>query len=259
MGSMRYLPLCFTLFALLLLSCRHPQSRMEEPDGAGTFSMKAAFGETLFSLDSTLLTLQVTDTADEAYGALWCPLCQLYHTRAAEAVYPFAYHFSLNGDTTCRDAAIRLGAWLIAQQESDGSWKETPEEWTGTTTDQLLMMAQSFPLLERYLSEDEKENWKRSMMAAGDYLAEVMEPAFASINYVATTAATMAVLNKLLPDTVYENKARNLAHQVVAMMDPDHFITGEGGRVNGVKYGVDLTYNMEMSLWGLALYARISG
>ncbi len=26
-----------------------------------------------------------------------------------------------------------------------------------------------------------------------------------------------------------------------------------------MKYGVDLTYNMEMSLWGLALYAKISG
>jgi hypothetical protein len=46
---------------------------------------------------------------------------------------------------------------------------------------------------------------------------------------------------------------------VVVKMDSDHFITGEGGRVKGVKYGVDLIYNMEMSLWGLALYAQISG
>ncbi len=45
-------------------------------------------------------------------------------------------------------------------------------------------------------------------------------------------------------------KHMNQAHQVVEMMDPDHFITGEGGRVKGVKYGVDLSYNMEMSLMG---------
>ncbi len=256
---MRYLPLCFALSALFLLSCRHPQNPEPEPDPSGTYSLKSAFRETLFTLDSTLLTLQVTHTGDETYGALWCPLCQLYHTRAAEAVYPFAFQFSLNGDTNFCRAAIRLGNWLIRQQESDGSWKETPEEWTGTTTDQLLAMAQAFPLLEEYLTGPEKEQWMGSMKAAGDYLAEVMDPAFASINYVATTAATMAVLNRLIPDTVYGSKAHEMAHRVVAMMDPDHFITGEGGRVNGVKYGVDLTYNMEMSLWGLALYARISG
>jgi len=38
------------------------------------------------------------------------------------------------------EAAIRTGNWLIQQQEQNGSWKETPEEWTGTTTDQVLML-----------------------------------------------------------------------------------------------------------------------
>ena len=33
---------------------------------------------------------------DQHYGAIGCPLCELYHTRAAEAVYPFAYQYSFN-------------------------------------------------------------------------------------------------------------------------------------------------------------------
>ena len=42
-------------------------------------------------------------------------------------------------------------------------------------------------------------------------------------------------------------------------MDDDLFITGEGGRVFGVEYGIYLAYNMEMSLWVLSIYATLSG
>jgi len=49
-----------------------------------------------------------------------------------------------------------------------------------------------------------------------------------------------------------------MARQVVGKMDDDLFITGEGGRVFEAKYGVDLGYEMDMSLWGLGLYARLN-
>ena len=42
-------------------------------------------------------------------------------------------------------------------------------------------------------------------------------------------------------------------------MDEDGFINGEGGRSHTGKSGVDLGYDMEMSLWGLGYYARCSG
>ena len=41
-------------------------------------------------------------------------------------------------------------------------------------------------------------------------------------------------------------------------MDEDGFIAGEGGRIYGVKYGADVGYEIDMSLWGLALYAKIA-
>ncbi len=244
---------------IIAAACKYSTEDHSADETAGNVSLKIPVRKTLHILDSALLTLQVTNLDDPDFGAIWCPHCNLYHTRAAEAVYPFAFQYSLAGDTTFRDAAIALGNWLIRQQERDGSWKETPEEWTGTTTDQLLMMAMAYPLLHESLSDYEKRSWLDAMQKAGNYLVEVMGPEFASINYVATTASSLMVLDQVIPDVKYVQKANQLAWSVVAKMDDDYFITGEGGRVLDVKYGVDLTYNMEMSLWGLALYARLSG
>lgn len=53
-------------------------------------------------------------------------------------------------------------------------------------------------------------------------------------------------------------KAAALAHRTISKMDPDGFLDGEGGRSHKNKMGVDLGYNMEMSLWGLGLYARLT-
>lgn len=234
--------------ALLILGC--------QPAERG--SMKASFMHTLAHLDSTLITLQNLQEGDADYGALWCPHCGVYHTRTAEALYPLAYLGKEKGSGEHTGAAILLGDWLIRQQMPDGSWKETPEEWTGTTTDQLLMLCLAYPLLESLLTPEQAGLWKEAMIKAGNYLVEVMSPSFASINYCATTAASLASLNGLLPDPAYRTRAAELAREVVGRMDEDLFITGEGGRVEGIKYGVDLIYNLEMSLWGLAVYALLA-
>lgn len=212
----------------------------------------------LQTLNTSLLRYINQDKKSPDYGAIYCPHCKLYHTRAAEAVYPFAFEFEKTGNKKYLKAAIDVGNWLINQQQTNGSWLETPEEWTGTTTDQALMMALAYPLLESYLSKKEKGKWLLSIEKAGDYLAEVMTPQFASINYCATTTATLMYINTLVNKPIYEQKARELARQVVAKMDQDYFLTGEGGRVFGAKYGIDLGYNLEMSLWGLALYAQLA-
>ena len=151
-----------------------------------------------------------------------------------------------------------LGNWLIRQQEKDGSWKETPEEWTGTTTDQLLMLLLAYDILEPKLKPAERTAWKTSMEKAADYLTAVMSPEFASINYVATTTATLAAAHVMFNKQAYAVKARELAHRVISKMDEDGFINGEGGRTYTNKSGVDLGYDLEMSLWGLGYYAQLT-
>lgn len=212
----------------------------------------------LSELNASVMEYTNSDKNSPHYGGIYCSYCKLYHTRAAEAVYPFAFEYHKTGNKTYLKAAINAGNWLIKQQQDNGSWLETPEEWTGTTTDQVLMMALAYPILIPHLSKEEKESWLQSIEKAGDYLVSVMSPKFASINYCATTTASLMVVNEFVNKQSYQDKARKLAYQVVGKMDQDYFLTGEGGRVFGVKYGVDLGYNLEMSLWGLALYAQLA-
>jgi hypothetical protein len=167
--------------------------------------------------------------------------------------------YQQTGSKNYLDAAIATGEWLIKQQDADGSWVETPDDWTGTTTDQLIMLASAFPILKAELNVAQQTRWISSIKKAADWLVINMHPDFASINYCATTTATLMVVNLLIPDSVYLKKAKELAVLVTAKFDEDFFLTGEGNRIRGTKYGIDLGYNMDMSLWGLGLYARLAG
>ncbi|PZR26614.1 MAG: hypothetical protein DI535_13830 [Citrobacter freundii] len=225
---------------------------------AQTIPLKKEYGETMIRLSDALIKRQKTDTADKNSGGIWCEHCQVWHTRAAEAVYPFTVSYLITKNKTYREAALNAASWLFKQQQPNGSWKETPEEWTGTTTDQLLMLLLSFEQLSKELSTTDKQQWLRSMHAAANYLDSVMRPEFASINYVATTTATLAKASFVLNEPAYREKAFMLARRTVSKMDEDGFLNGEGGKSHGNKMGVDLGYNMEMSLWGLTLYAKLN-
>lgn len=248
---MKKLICCFVLFCLLT---GHNVFAQSVPvDTLSTHAMRV-----LTKLNETLLSYVQRDKHSPDFGAITCPACKLYHTRAAEAVYPFAFEYKQTGNQTYLKAAINVGNWLIKQQKENGAWLETPEEWTGTTTDQALMMVMAYPILKPHLTKGESRLWLRAIEKAGDYLTEVMTPQFASINYCATTTATLMYINTLVSKASYTNKARTLVYQITAKMDHDYFLTGEGGRVFGAKYGVDLGYNLEMSLWGLTLYACLA-
>jgi len=238
---------------LLLASC----TKKASPD-SNFVSLKDECLKTLLELSNALVELQVKDAENPAFGAIGCPECGVLHTRASESMYPFAVSYKQTGNVEYLRAAIETGDWLIEQQQPGGEWIETPGNWTGTTADQLLMMTAAYPILEEHLSDAEQAAWKTSMRQAADFLYERMSPDFASINYCPTTAAVMMTANQVIPDERYPQKARELARWVCAKMDEDGFITGEAARVHGVKYGVDLGYEMDMSLWGLGLYARLA-
>ena len=214
---------------------------------------------TLPILARALLSTQITDTGSPDYGALRCPEDGALHTRAAEAVYPFAVIYRETHDEQYRRGAIALGNWLIRQQAKDGEWAETPWTWTGTTADQLLMLGLAYPIVEPHLTSAERSSWRVSIERAAAYLVERMNPDFATINYCATTPATLAVVNRVFPNAAYLPKARTLARQVLSRMTSDGFIEGEAARVGAVKYGVDPGYEMDMSFWGLTLYAQLTG
>jgi hypothetical protein len=220
--------------------------------------LRAEYAKTVIELSNTIVGQQVKETADSNFGAIRCVHCDVYHTRAAESVFPLYVSYTITQDKKYLKAAIDVGNWLTKQQLADGSWKETPEDWTGTTTDQLLMLAETYEGIRQYLSSAEQSAWLLTIRRAADYLMKVMAPEWASINYVATTTATLARVHRIVPDPKYLVRARELAHRTISKMDDDGFLTGEGGREHANKYGVDLGYNMEMSLWGLGYYARMT-
>ena len=221
-------------------------------------SLKNECFKTLEVLSNTLLKLQTNEIADSNYGGLICPETNLYHSRAAEGVYPLAVMFKHIGEKKYLEASIKLGNWLITQQEAGGEWLETPWTWTGTTADQLLMMSLTYPIVEKYLTSSEKVNWEKSIKKAADFLVKNMSADFATINYCATTPACLATTNLIFPDKAYLEKARKLSRMVLSKMNEEGFIEGEAARVGKVKYGVDPAYEFDMSFWGLELYARLT-
>lgn len=226
--------------------------------GQTSVNLKNEFGKTLFELCNSLQKKQLLQIPDANFGAINCSECNLLHTRAAESVYPFLVAYKITGEENYFISAISLADWLIKQQQPDGSWKETPEEWTGTTTDQLFMLVLSYEQIKDKLDKQKSELWLNSIKKAADYLTAIMDNSFASINYCATTTASLSATYNIIPDIKYIEKAKSLAVNVISKMDEDGFINGEGGKTHNAKYGVDLGYDLEMSLWGLAYYSKIS-
>lgn len=241
------------LFILLVIGVASSSAQTQ------SVNLKKEYGKTLVQLADVLLQHQLKEKGMPGFGALKCDYDGVLHTRASEAVYPFAVAYKITGERKYLEAAICTGNWLIQQQEQNGSWKETPEEWTGTTTDQVLMLMLAWDNIAPQLSKTEKDSWRNAIHQAVDYLHGVMTPEFASINYVATTCATLAKAGIFFNDRKYANRANQLAHRTVSKMDEDGFLNGEGGRTHANKLGVDLGYSMEMSLWGLGLYAKLTG
>ena len=222
-------------------------------------SLKDECVKNLFVLSDALLKIQELNPDSPQCGALYCQPCNDYHTRASESVLPFAVAYKESGDKKYLISAILTCEWLIKQQLENGAWNETPSDWTGTTTDQLLMMAAAYPILKNNLSEEQQNRWEASIKNAADWLVENMNHDFASINYCATSTATLMVAFQVIPDSAYVKKADELAMLCASKLDEDYFLTGEGNRIRGTKYGVDLGYSIDMSLWGMGLYAKLRG
>src|SRR5262245_31644217 len=168
-------------------------------------------------------------------GAIHDSACNARHTRAAEAVLPFAVLARETGDPAGGEAAAALAAWLIPRQQADGSWAEAPESpWRGTTADQLLSLALALPILEGTLNDTARRAWRMAIRSAADFLAGWMSEETGHINYCATTAAALAAAHAITRDSAHADAARRLARLVaLERIDAGGFVIGEGHRAKG--------------------------
>jgi len=225
-----------------------------------------SYKTTILSLCDALLPTQLNEPASPNYGALVCPSVNPenhpLHSRAAEAVYPLAVAWKVTGMPKYRDAAIKLGNWLISIQETSGEkaggWSEVwpdPQQkgWFGTTTDQLISMAGAYPILKPFLSPAEIEKWNSSMQKAADFVMQNF-PVKSNINYNPTAAATLVLAYQNLdkPQQIWLVKADSLMNvYTLPSIDRQNLLTGEG-------MGVDEGYNMAQSIGYIALYAILT-
>ena len=208
----------------------------------------------LMQLCDALIERQIVDEKDDNYGAI---VDSASGVRAGEAVFPFAVAYKHTQDNKYGIAAIRLANWLIQQQSEDGSWPENPETWTGTTANQLLMLACAYPILKPFLSKNAQLIWKMVLKKAADYLIFNMNQRFAPIHYCAQTAASLAATYRILPEDDYKITATELAQMVAWQIDKEGFIVGEGRPNTAQHLGIDPGYNIDKSLWSLGIYAKI--
>nr|WP_121273169.1 hypothetical protein [Pedobacter schmidteae] len=229
---------------------------------AKVFAQQDPYQTTLQSLCDVLLTTQINKTADPNFGALVCPSSNPedhpIHSRAAEAVYPFAIAYKLTKKPKYKDAAIKLGNWLIKIQDNKGKniggWSESwpdPEQkgWYGTTTDQLISLAGAYAVLKPWLSAAEIEKWNHAMGMAADYIVATFP--LGNINYNPTGAATLLFTYKVAdkPKKSWLIKADSLMNtSTLNYVTHDNFLNGEGK-------GVDQGYNIAQSIGYIALYA----
>lgn len=224
------------------------------------------YRKTMLSLCDALLPTQVCNANDANYGALVCPSVNPenhpLHSRAAEAVYPFSVAWKVTGKPKYRDAAIKLGNWLISIQETTGKkaggWSEIwpdPQQkgWYGTTTDQLISMAGAYTILKPFLTPAEIEKWNSSMQKAAEFVMQNF-PVKSNINYNPTAAATLVLAYQNLdkPQQSWLVKADSLMNRyTLPFIDRQNLLVGEG-------MGVDEGYNMAQSIGYIALYAILT-
>jgi hypothetical protein len=223
------------------------------------------YRSTLLKLCHTLKASQIQNPGDPNFGALLCPSrnpdTNKIHSRAGEAVYPFAVAFRITGDTAYRNAAIRLGNWLVSIQDlkgqKAGGWSEDwpdPEQknWFGTTTDQLISLAGAYAILRPWLTNSERDRWNVSMESASEFIVKFF-PIGGNINYSPTAAATLLLTQSVCdrPRQSWLQKADSLMYRnTLPFIDSTGLLTGEG-------MGIDGGYNIAQSIGYITLYGML--
>jgi len=215
----------------------------------------------LLELCRSLLADQEQDRSSEHFGAIRCPstnpLPHGYHVRAAEAVFPFAVLArraqSKEERRRFREAAFALGDWLVAQQQSDGSWLETPHQWWGTTANQLLCLAGADIVLGKMLDSDRRSNWESALRRAGDFLILRFHPGDCPTSQASTAACALSLAGRLVQSEAWKRHAESLTRAVLENRTPEGFFRED--RFGSVDAGIALCQTLPM----LALQALLQG
>ena len=235
--------------------------------GAGASSPEQRlYAETLKTWCDGLLARQVTEMRDPAFhGGLLCPSCAFIHGRCGDAVYSLLRMAHTTGEAKYLRAAMLVHEWSQVQvSRADGSWINdvTLSTWQGITVFHTIALAEALEHHGEVLDAATRALWKDRLAAAAKFLDGFITIETGNVNYPVTATLAFQLCGQVLGDAHYFDRARALAHEVMAQFTPDGFLFGEGHPLNGVSpkgcRPVDMGYNVEESLPSLALYSLLA-
>jgi hypothetical protein len=212
----------------------------------------------LTKLCDGLLATQNLVAGSKEYGALVCPSTNPdnhpTHSRGGEAVYPFAVVYKRTGNAKYADAAIKLGIWMFTHQNAAGAWGEdwpNYDGWDGTTADQLISLAGSYPMLKDRMTAAENTAWINSITRSANWI-EANFPK-GNLNYLPTGAVALKLASNVIanPPAKWNAKAASLMATTTSSVNNENFITGEGA-------GIDLGYNIAQSIGYITMYGILT-
>ena len=253
------------LFPFSLLSSAEQQS---DTSGHASPAGGNLYSELVKTWCDGLLEHQVTELHDPALvGGFLCPACAIIHGRCADAVYPLLHLAQTTGNARYLQGAQLVYDWSERQvSRSDGSWVNdvSLQDWQGITVFRAVALAEALHHYGSLLDAGTHRRWTDRLARAVKFLDGFITIETGNINYPASASYCFALCGRVLGDSHYLDRGRNLVHTCLEYMSrPNHLIYGEGHPIRHLSpkgfRPVDLGYNVEESLPGFALYATLTG
>ena len=210
-----------------------------------------------------LLACMVDDPAHPSVdGAILCPACTAIHGRCHEAVYPLMAMAEFSGETKYLDAARKLFRWSSCMLCDDGSmYNDSQSAWNGTTVFSAISLFQALRHHGQLLEAGERKEWEDRLFRMAGWLQDGISPEKKfNINYIAASAAAMALIGCCYSRAAMTAQARKLAGFACRCVTEQGLVYGEGSlEKNATVRGgsaVDIGYNVEETLPSLFEYAR---
>ena len=198
-------------------------------------------------------------------GAMVCPACTMIHGRCHEAVYPLLFLAEDTGETKYLDAARKLFRWSSYMLCDDGSlYNDSQSAWNGTTVFAAISLEKALRYHGKLLTVEEKGIWEKRLWEMALWLREGITPEKKfNINYIAASAAAMALIGPYFHQPAMLDRAKQLADFSFQHISESGLLYGEGSLKRNATprngCAVDIGYNVEETLPSLLDYAQAAG
>ena len=177
-----------------------------------------------------LLAAQITDEANEFYGAFECESCHFPHGRADNAVYPFVCAYALTGDEKYLSGVERLLVFRKKLTLPSGAMQnDFSSPWQGITAFSAIGMLKTLLYFGDKLPHDLKNKIEIHAISAARWVHENMVVGFpAYVNYYCAAALTNALYAKLYNNVGYAARAKRLLAYCLGLFTENGLLAGEG-------------------------------